>query len=305
MELLFQVTKFVLTVKNVREFDSFTWVDYSNPKDDEILNFTQNHPLNSFLIEDIIQHGHNPKFERHPEFNFLILRAYSGESLRNSSDIPSITGKISLLIAENQLVSFHRVDFDFLRLESLPQFESIHHAVWYVFSHAIGTFNHPLEQLSERIDLLEEHILLRNPDRIPLQRLYYTKLQSRKIKRLLQLNSEVFDELSRELPGVAQTNDIKDRLSRMILDFEDVLENTMSLMNTFISLNGKKNNDVMRLLTVISMFFLPLTFVVGVYGMNFENMPELQWKYGYIAVWIVMLLTVIWIFWWFRRKKIL
>jgi magnesium transporter len=305
VELLFQVTKFVLTVKNVREFDSFTWVDYSNPKDDEILNFTQNHPLNSFLIEDIIQHGHNPKFERHPEFNFLILRAYSGESLRNSSDIPSITGKISLLIAENQLVSFHRVDFDFLRLESLPQFESIHHAVWYVFSHAIGTFNHPLEQLSERIDLLEEHILLRNPDRIPLQRLYYTKLQSRKIKRLLQLNSEVFDELSRELPGVAQTNDIKDRLSRMILDFEDVLENTMSLMNTFISLNGKKNNDVMRLLTVISMFFLPLTFVVGVYGMNFENMPELQWKYGYIAVWIVMLLTVIWIFWWFRRKKIL
>jgi magnesium transporter len=280
-------------------------VDYSNPKDDEISNFTQNHPLNSFLIEDIIQHGHNPKFESHPEFNFLILRAYSGESLRNSSDIPSITGKISLLIAENQLVSFHRVDFDFLRLESLPQFESIHHAVWYVFSHAIGTFNHPLEQLSERIDLLEEHILLRNPDRIPLQRLYYTKLQSRKIKRLLQLNSEVFDELSRELPGVAQTNDIKDRLSRMILDFEDVLENTMSLMNTFISLNGKKNNDVMRLLTVISMFFLPLTFVVGVYGMNFENMPELQWKYGYIAVWAVMVLTVIWIFWWFRRKKIL
>jgi magnesium transporter len=130
-------------------------------------------------------------------------------------------------------------------------------------------------------------------------------LQSRKIKRLLQLNSEVFDELSRELPGVAQTNDIKDRLSRMILDFEDVLENTMSLMNTFISLNGKKNNDVMRLLTVISMFFMPLTFLVGVYGMNFENMPELQWKYGYIAVWAVMVLTVIWIFWWFRRKKIL
>jgi magnesium transporter len=305
VELLFQVTKFVLTVKNVREFDSFTWVDYSNPKDDEILSFTQTYPLNAFLIEDITQHGHNPKFERHPEFNFLILRAYSGESLRNTSDIPSITGKISLLITENKLVSFHRVDFDFLQLEPLPKFESIHHAVWYVFSHAIGTFNHPLEQLSQRIDTLEENILLRNPDRIPLQRLYYTKLQSRKIKRLLQLNSEVFDELSRELPGVAQTNDIKDRLSRMILDFEDVLENTMSLMNTFISLNGKKNNDVMRLLTVISMFFMPLTFLVGVYGMNFENMPELQWKYGYIAVWIVMLLTVIWIFWWFRRKKIL
>jgi magnesium transporter len=91
----------------------------------------------------------------------------------------------------------------------------------------------------------------------------------------------------------------------MVLDFEDVLENTMSLMNTFISLNGKKNNDVMRLLTVISMFFLPLTFVVGVYGMNFENMPELRWQYGYISVWILMIVTVAWVFWWFRRKKIL
>jgi magnesium transporter len=197
------------------------------------------------------------------------------------------------------------VDFDFIQPDDSARFETVYHAVWYIISHAISTFEKPLEQLANRIDSLEEHILLRNQDRIPLERLYYTKLQSRKIKRLLQLNNLVFEELVRELPPISQANDIKDRLSRMILDFEDVLENTMSLMNTFISLNGKKNNDVMRLLTVISMFFLPLTFVVGVYGMNFRNMPELEWKYGYFGVWILMLLTVVWIFWWFRRKKIL
>ncbi len=292
-------------VKTVRKFENFTWIDYSNPNNEEITDFTRDYPLNSFLLEDITQHGHNPKFEKHPDFDFLILRAYSGEALQNTSDIPSITGKISLLISENQLVSFHRVDFEFLRLKDFSQFETVYHAVWYIFSHAVSTFEQPLEQLSNRIDSLEENILLRNQDRIPLERLYYAKLQSRKIKRLLQLNSEVFEELVRELPPISQANDIKDRLSRMILDFEDVLENTMSLMNTFISLNGKKNNDVMRLLTVISMFFLPLTFVVGVYGMNFRNMPELDWKYGYIGVWLLMLVTVVWIFWWFKRKKIL
>ena len=292
-------------VKTIRKFENFTWIDYSNPNNEEIVDFTRDYPINSFLLEDITQHGHNPKFEKHPNFDFLILRAYSGEALRNTSDIPSITGKISLLISEKQLVSFHRVDFDFIQPDDSARFETVYHAVWYIISHAISTFEKPLEQLANRIDSLEEHILLRNQDRIPLERLYYTKLQSRKIKRLLQLNNLVFEELVRELPPISQANDIKDRLSRMILDFEDVLENTMSLMNTFISLNGKKNNDVMRLLTVISMFFLPLTFVVGVYGMNFRNMPELEWKYGYFGVWILMLLTVVWIFWWFRRKKIL
>jgi magnesium transporter len=295
----------VSAVKTIRKFENFTWIDYSNPNNEEIVDFTRDYPINSFLLEDITQHGHNPKFEKHPNFDFLILRAYSGEALRNTSDIPSITGKISLLISEKQLVSFHRVDFDFIQPDDSARFETVYHAVWYIISHAISTFEKPLEQLANRIDSLEEHILLRNQDRIPLERLYYTKLQSRKIKRLLQLNNLVFEELVRELPPISQANDIKDRLSRMILDFEDVLENTMSLMNTFISLNGKKNNDVMRLLTVISMFFLPLTFVVGVYGMNFRNMPELEWKYGYFGVWILMLLTVVWIFWWFRRKKIL
>lgn len=292
-------------VKTIRKFENFTWIDYSNPNNEEIVDFTRDYPINSFLLEDITQHGHNPKFEKHPNFDFLILRAYSGEALRNTSDIPSITGKISLLISEKQLVSFHRVDFDFIQPDDSARFETVYHAVWYIISHAISTFEKPLEQLANRIDSLEEHILLRNQDRIPLERLYYTKLQSRKIKRLLQLNNLVFEDLVRELPPISQANDIKDRLSRMILDFEDILENTMSLMNTFISLNGKKNNDVMRLLTVISMFFLPLTFVVGVYGMNFRNMPELEWKYGYIGVWLLMLVTVVWIFWWFKRKKIL
>jgi magnesium transporter len=53
------------------------------------------------------------------------------------------------------------------------------------------------------------------------------------------------------------------------------------------------------------MFFMPLTFVVGVYGMNFKHMPELDWKYGYLGVWVLMVVTVVWIFWWFRRNKIL
>ncbi|NGY38967.1 hypothetical protein FQU23_015820 [Flavobacterium sp. XN-5] len=76
-------------------------------------------------------------------------------------------------------------------------------------------------------------------------------------------------------------------------------------MNTYLSVTAQKSNDVMKLLTIFSAFFLPLTFIVGVYGMNFDFMPELRWKYGYLYVIIFMVILSVLIFIWFKRKKIL
>ena len=76
-------------------------------------------------------------------------------------------------------------------------------------------------------------------------------------------------------------------------------------MTTYLSISDQKNNEVVRLLTIFSAFFLPLTFIAGVYGMNFDLIPELRWKYGYLFSLILMLLVVILIYLWFRRKKIL
>jgi magnesium transporter len=76
-------------------------------------------------------------------------------------------------------------------------------------------------------------------------------------------------------------------------------------MNTYLSISDQKNNEVVRLLTIFSAFFLPLTFIAGVYGMNFRFMPELNWKWGYFFSIGFMLLVVIVIYLWFRRKRIL
>jgi magnesium transporter len=84
---------------------------------------------------------------------------------------------------------------------------------------------------------------------------------------------------------------------------EDVNERAASLINLNLAISGQRNNDVMRFLTVYSAFFLPLTFLVGIYGMNFEFMPELKHPMGYAATWILILLTTGFHLWWFRRKK--
>jgi magnesium transporter len=99
--------------------------------------------------------------------------------------------------------------------------------------------------------------------------------------------------------------DIKDKLLSLLLNYDEVLENANNLLNTFLSVNAQKSNDVMKLLTIFSAFFLPLTFIAGIYGMNFEHMPELKWPLGYFMTLGVMVVIALVIFFWFKRKRIL
>jgi magnesium transporter len=82
-----------------------------------------------------------------------------------------------------------------------------------------------------------------------------------------------------------------------------VLDDVNNLMNLYMSLSAKRTNEVMRVLTVFSVFFMPLTFIVGVYGMNFKFMPELSWRLGYPLVMIFMAIVTIIIYFWFKRKR--
>jgi magnesium transporter len=99
--------------------------------------------------------------------------------------------------------------------------------------------------------------------------------------------------------------DVKDTMLSLVLNYDEVLENSHNLLNTYLSVNAQKSNDVMKLLTIFSAFFLPLTFIGGIYGMNFENMPELRWQFGYFITLGVMALVALIIYVWFKRKKII
>ena len=102
-----------------------------------------------------------------------------------------------------------------------------------------------------------------------------------------------------------QYQDIKDELLNLLTYNDESVENANQLMTTYLSISDQKNNEVVRLLTIFSAFFLPLTFIAGVYGMNFRFMPELNWKWGYFFSIGFMLLVVIVVYLWFRRKRIL
>jgi magnesium transporter len=122
-------------------------------------------------------------------------------------------------------------------------------------------------------------------------------------KKLNSISGKVIENMQQSHKRNTFYEDLKDYHLHLETDTDDLHENIHQLLNIYISLASQKTNEVMRILTVFSAFFLPLTFIAGVYGMNFHWMPELHQKYGYPAVIILMALVTLIIFQWFKRKN--
>lgn len=162
-----------------------------------------------------------------------------------------------------------------------------------------------MNELDKQIEEVEKTIFLKDYSKVSLEDLYFLKTQTRITKKLLHLFQNVINHIEVSDENKTALQDIKDSLVSLILNYDEVLENANSLLNTYHSVNSQKSNDVMKLLTIFSAFFLPLTFVAGIYGMNFDHMPELRWDIGYYLTLSVMLVIIIVIFVWFKRKKII
>jgi magnesium transporter len=169
----------------------------------------------------------------------------------------------------------------------------------------VETFNKPTADLSAKITDIEKTIFLKDHRAILLEELYFIKSQSRILKKVLHITQNVIDQVADKFSNSFQFQDIKDRLLNQLTINDESVENSNQLMTTYLSISDQRNNEVVRLLTIFSAFFLPLTFIAGVYGMNFDFMPELKWRYGYLFSILFMFLIVLIIYIWFRRKRIL
>jgi magnesium transporter len=133
--------------------------------------------------------------------------------------------------------------------------------------------------------------------------MYWLKRKAEVSKRVLQLSKTVLDNINRENGHDPQVQDLQDLYLRVLTMYEEIDNSTNHLINIHIGLASQRTNEIMRVLTIFSVFFLPLTFIVGVYGMNFRYMPELETKIGYPATWLAMLVITAAIFWWFKKKE--
>ncbi|HPV57668.1 MAG TPA: CorA family divalent cation transporter, partial [Tenuifilaceae bacterium] len=174
-----------------------------------------------------------------------------------------------------------------------------------IFNEMLLTYEKPLHTQSDRIDEFEKLIFLQNGKSISVEALYFQKSKARISKKILQLTQNVFNLLTVSPDSASLLQDLKETALNYTLHYDEVIEDVNSILNTYLSITAKRSNDVMKLLTIFSAFFLPLTFIAGVYGMNFSFMPELQWHNGYFIVLGIMLLISGLIYIWFRHRRII
>jgi magnesium transporter len=285
-------------------FKNFEWIDLNNPNQELVKSVAEGNQFDPIFMTDSLQHGHLPKIEHLQDYTFIILRAYSAGENEALTTVEKLSNKIAFFIKKNKLITVHRVEFGFL--EHLGNgYETPMELVLDIANEMVNTFIPPMETQSDQMDQIENLIFLQNVNSISLENLYYQKTKARISKKLLVISQNVIGQMEVEEGLKPKHQDIKDTLINSILLYDEINEDANNLLNTYLTVTARKSNETMKLLTIFSAFFLPLTFIVGVYGMNFEYMPELQYKNGYFLSLGFMAIVSVIIYIWFKKKEIL
>ncbi len=290
--------------KTIHKFDNFEWIDLENPTEDEIKSTSFPFQIDENFVEDALELGHLPKIEKTPEYLFIILRAYTATESEKTIGVQQISNKVAFFIDDKTLITIHRPSFKFI--ENTPSnFKSPQEIALYLFNELLLTYEEPILSQADKMDQLEQDVFLKGGSNLSIEKLYFEKSMARLTKKILLITQSVFDQLRVDKELSSTLEDLKDTVLHLILRSEEVIDDATSLLNSYMTFTAQKSNDVMKLLTVFAAFFLPLTFIAGIYGMNFKFMPELESKYGYFIALCVMCVIAIAIYIWFKRKKIL
>jgi magnesium transporter len=286
------------------------WIDITNPTHAELKEYSKQYDLDYYTLSDCLEPAHLPKKEQLKDFTFMILRVYDSKATKYPSSIQEMSHKIAVFYNETVILTVHRlhsavveeIRTKYLDTEiiSAPS-EIVTKIMWYV----IKSYEGNAVILSEEVDRMEKLVFVGKQTRITLEELYFLKNSSRLNRRILGLTRDVIYQHSTTEKDASALQDVKDLLQKLSLSFDETHDDSANLSSVYLSIVSLKTNDVMKLLTIFSVFFMPLTFIAGIYGMNFEFMPELRWKLGYPLILMVMALIGLVIFLWFKRKKIL
>ena len=267
------------------------------------------HPL---VVEDIVNTEHRAKIEDYGTYVFVILKVVS---YKNSEGTLTVE-QVSLVLGDNFVLCVlegtdnpfsvleERLAKDHSRLRQLG-------CDYLAYAHIDTLIDHYfplLERLGEEIDELEDNLVERT-DRECLTRLHYLKRNMLHVRKAVWPLREVLSHLERgdskliEASTHVYLRDAYDHVVQIIETTETYREMLGEMLDMYLSSLSNKLNETMKVLTVIATIFIPLTFIVGIYGMNFRVMPELEWPWGYPAIMGLMLLLALGMLWYFRNKE--
>jgi magnesium transporter len=267
------------------------------------------HPL---MLEDILNTDQRPKHEDFEKHIFIVIKMLSFDEQAQSLD----SEQVSLVLGKNFVISFQERIGDVFE----PIRERIRNGkgrirkmgpdylMYSLLDAIVDNYFAILEKLGDKIEAVEEE-LVGDPAERTLQQIHFLKKEMIFLRRSVWPLREVISGLERnESPLIKDTTDaylrdIYDHTVQVIDTVETFRDMVSGMLDTYLSSLSNRMNSIMKVLTIIATIFIPLTFVAGLYGMNFKDMPELKWRWGYPAVLLVMALIAGAMLVYFKRKK--
>ncbi len=292
--------------------NKISWINVKGLNDVKTIGEIGKHfKLHPLLLEDLVNTRQRPKFDEYGSYLFVVLKmfyAYNDHYVEEH---------FSMVLGENYLLTFQESEndvFDSVRKRiknelSLVRNSGADYLMYTLMDAIMDNCFWVIEDVGERVEELEDNIFLEEAEEEIVQNIQNLKKEVMSLRRSIYPLREITGRLEKSEHHliVKKTHnylrDLNDHSIQVSESIEIYREMIWGLMDTYMSTISNKMNEVMKVLTIMASIFIPLTFIAGVYGMNFDNMPELHLKYGYFYVWGVMVVIIILLIWYFKRKK--
>lgn len=295
----------------VADKSRIVWVDIEKPTPNEtdlldiVFNF---HPL---TIDDCLSPRHQPKIDHYGQYLFLIFH----EVLPQSSEKEFKTAELDMYLGNNYLVTFHKpklrsIEIVKERADRNPKstMRSVDFLMAVILDEMVNLYIPVLDQFDRRISVMEDNVLEQQEKNL-LPEIFSLKRNLARLKRIAIQQIDMLMSLAREgydevLPmSIPYLSNVKDHLVRISDRSDSNRDAIAGLIEAHLLTSSNKANEVMKLLTIFAAIMLPLTVITGIYGMNFKNMPELEWEWGYPLTLVFLVGIAGSLLFFFRRKK--
>lgn len=300
--------------KHIADMSDVKWIDIVAPQKEDLNHLSKELDIPQRILGNSLDPEHLPKYEEFGLTTVVYLRTIDPSGNPHAINIQDLTTKITLIIQDKLLISIHRLDKPYmeeLREKSLNEDLSMKKIIKTILSSSLMAFDQHLSDLEQRVDEFENNIFDNKEEHQALLREgYYLKRRASAFRKVLKFSTNILSSLEKRPEFIWKDfAGLNESIERNLFYSEDVLENVNGLINLHISLLSHKTNEasfktneIMRVLTVFSIFFLPLNFLAGIYGMNFKYMPELELHNGYFVVLGGMALISLGIFFWVIKR---
>lgn len=296
-----------------KDTPTVTWINIDGLHQVDIIEkLGKDFGLHPLILEDIVNTTQRPKLEDFGHYIFVILKMLYYDEKDNETKVE----QVSLILGENFVISFQEREGDIFE----PIRERIRkgkgrlrkmgadYLAYALLDAVVDNYFLILEKLGERLEDLEDRVVS-SPQPETLQEIHKLKKEMIFLRRSVWPLREVVNSLERgESPLIKKAcrifiRDVYDHTIQVIDTVETYRDMVSGMHDTYLSSISNRMNEVMKVLTIIATIFIPLTFIAGIYGMNFEFMPELKWRGAYFLVWGVIVLIAVIMVIFFKRKR--